>query len=522
MIHMPRSRTPSTFSPIHLLSVVLAVFVGLAAFPPMSQAQPEPGFGSVSLNFCTLFQQSPRTENARSVAFDEWNAGNGSWESQTRTIQDFEGGLLDSLRTQELVDGTWTDTSRVSPEYDASDRLTLCTVKTSSGNGFENSLRNDLRYNDNGRVDASITQIWNSDSGSWVDFRRSSFEYDGNGNDTLQVVETWNVINQTWENSERFQRTYDSQNRLDLARKDSWNGTWEKDRRIDLSYFPDSTEALQENWNGSDWVNDERRTTSLNNSDLPTQTLTEDWDDGNEEWVNDEQETFSYTTHNSTEKFERIVAEDWDDGNEEWVNDNRTRFSYTDVIPVELARFEAQRTGGSDVRLTWQTASETNNSGFNVQRQAGSGAASWTTVDFIEGAGTTSEPQTYQFTDQGVPYEAETVRYRLRQIDLDGTTDLSKVVEVDLSTPDQLALRAPFPNPSQGQATVRYELPQATDVQVAVYDLLGRQVATPVDGRKTAGRAQFQLRTQDLPSGMYFLRLQATEQTRTQRLTVVE
>jgi hypothetical protein len=197
--------------------------------------------------------------------------------------------------------------------------------------------------------------------------------------------------------------------------------------------------------------------------------------------------------------------------------------SSSNPLPVELARFEAQRNGEGAVHLTWQTASETNNSGFDVQRQTGSGnSASWTTVDFVEGAGSTSEPQSYQFTDRTVPFEAETVRYRLRQVDLDGTTDLSRVVEVNLGTPEELALRAPFPNPFQDQATVRYELPRATDVQVAVYDLLGRRVATPVDGQKTAGRAQFQLRTQDLPSGTYFLRLQAAEQTRTQRLTIVE
>ena len=58
--------------------------------------------------------------------------------------------------------------------------------------------------------------------------------------------------------------------------------------------------------------------------------------------------------------------------------------------------------------------------------------------------------------------------------------------------------------------------------QIAVYDLLGRRVATPVDGQKNVGRAQVQLRTQDLPSGTYILRLQAADQTRTQRLTVVK
>ena len=76
-----------------------------------------------------------------------------------------------------------------------------------------------------------------------------------------------------------------------------------------------------------------------------------------------------------------------------------------------------------------------------------------------------------------------------------------------------------------GEKPQRSPLPAtigASPGQIAVYDLLGRCVATPVDERQETGRVQIQFRTQDLPSGMYILRLQAAEQTRTQRLTVVK
>ena len=76
-----------------------------------------------------------------------------------------------------------------------------------------------------------------------------------------------------------------------------------------------------------------------------------------------------------------------------------------------------------------------------------------------------------------------------------------------------------------GEKPQRSPLPAtigASPGQIAVYDLLGRCVATPVDGRQETGRVQIQFRTQDLPSGTYILRLQAADQTRTQRLTVVK
>lgn len=542
MLPMPLFQIPSTVasvsSPFRLQSVftlALALVLGLATCPPASQAQLE----SANINFCTLFQESPRTEDARSAVNDEWNANDGSWESIGRVIQTFNGDTLTELTIQERTEsGTWRDTARATPEYDSSDRLDLCTVQTKQGGNFVNTLRNDLRYNSDGRLDTLLTQTWDSTDanpdGEWVNVLRSTFEYDGSGNDTLEVVEAF-IPGVGWTNSQRFHRMYDSQDRIELERQENWApplGPWENVRRTQFTYASDSTVAVNETWENSSWVNDARTTTMLNNSDLPTGTLTEDWDGSG--WVNDERSTNTYTTDESTQKFERIVVEDWDAGAGEWVNDNRTRFSYDTIIPVELARFDAQRTGEGAVRLTWQTASETNNSGFAVQRrvsdasapgarQAGSEAtASWNAVQFVEGAGTTSEPQSYQFTDRSVPYEAETVRYRLRQVDLDGSAQLSKTVEVRLGVPERLALHAPFPNPSRNETTVRYELPAATEVQIAVYDVLGRRVATPVDGREDAGPVQFQLRTQHLPSGTYILRLQAAEQTRTQRLTVVK
>lgn len=503
-----------------LFSVVLLA-VGLAAFPRVSQAQLETG----SFNICTVLEGSPRTSDARSAVVDSTTA-DGSWQSQTRIIQTFNGDALSELTFEELDAGTWRDTARATPEFDSSDRLTLCTVETKQGGNFVNTFRADLQYNDNGNLDTQLNEVWDSTDanpdGEWVRITRSTFEYDANGNDTLQVDENWNRQNGEWLNSQRFRRTYDSQDRLEQERRERWdffNQTWENSTRIQYTYNSGSTVEVEETWDGSAWVNDERRTTTLNNDDLPTQLLTEDWDGS--DWVNEERDSFTYTTHENTQKFERVVTEIWEDGAGEWVDDERVRFSYSTVIPVELARFEAQRSGKDAVQLTWQTASESNNSGFEVQRQTGV-SSSWTDVQFIEGAGTTSDPKFYRFTDRAVPYAAETVRYRLKQVDLDGSTELSKTVEVRLSTPPQLALQAPFPNPAQSGATIRYELPKAMEVQIAVYDLLGRRVATPVDGQKNAGRAQFQFRTEQLPSGTYMLRLQAEDQIRTQRLTVVK
>ena len=133
-------------------------------------------------------------------------------------------------------------------------------------------------------------------------------------------------------------------------------------------------------------------------------------------------------------------------------------------LPVELVAFTAQRDGDA-IRLTWTTASETNNAGSEVQRSV---EGRWTPLGFVEGVGTTTEAQTYRFTDRDLPYAATGATYRLRQVDTDGTETLSETVEITRAAPTQLALHGNFPNPFRGQTTIRYELPQAGPVRLTV------------------------------------------------------
>ena len=206
--------------------------------------------------------------------------------------------------------------------------------------------------------------------------------------------------------------------------------------------------------------------------------------------------------------------------------------STSDPLPVELTRFDARR-DDQTVHLAWETASETNNAAFEVQRRASMSAddesALWTSLHRLEGAGTTSEGQHYRFTDRTLPFTAEAVTYRLKQFDTDGTTSLSDPVTVDIGAPDQMALHAPFPNPTRGRTTLRYVLPEhnaseasaGQPVTIRLYNVLGQQVATLVDDRQTAGRKEVTLNAEQLSSGVYFVQMRVGQTLLTERITVV-
>jgi len=92
--------------------------------------------------------------------------------------------------------------------------------------------------------------------------------------------------------------------------------------------------------------------------------------------------------------------------------------------------------------------------------------------------------------------------------------------EAEKVLPDEVRLTS-YPNPMGRQGTVEYALPEAQEVTLKVYDVLGRQVATLAQGRKKAGRHTARLETSRLSSGVYFGRLRSEGKTMTQKITIV-
>ncbi|NBB72984.1 MAG: hypothetical protein GVY35_04815, partial [Bacteroidetes bacterium] len=93
------------------------------------------------------------------------------------------------------------------------------------------------------------------------------------------------------------------------------------------------------------------------------------------------------------------------------------------------------------------------------RRSGNEDADAWERLGFVDGAGTTTEAQTYRFTDRDLPYAAPGAVYRLRQVDTDGTETLSEAVEITRAAPTELQLQAPYPNPARSRATVRFTIP---------------------------------------------------------------
>jgi hypothetical protein len=174
-------------------------------------------------------------------------------------------------------------------------------------------------------------------------------------------------------------------------------------------------------------------------------------------------------------------------------------------VPVELTSFTATTNELGQVVLNWQTATETNNRMFEIERKSSDGQ--YATVGFVKGAGTTTEKQSYTYVDQNVNQGSYT--YRLKQLDFNGRFEYSNEVEITVTGPKTFNLVQNYPNPFNPTTNISFTVPQSGKVKLAVYNLLGQEVAVLVNDVVSEGLHQVEFNAKSLPSGTYFYKLQS-------------
>lgn len=195
------------------------------------------------------------------------------------------------------------------------------------------------------------------------------------------------------------------------------------------------------------------------------------------------------------------------------------KFFDPNLVPVELISFTASFIDNS-VELKWNTSSEKNNRGFEIEKSAGGASTvlstswqtaenNWERIAFVNGAGTTTDEQNYFYVDNNLSNGK--YFYRLKQIDFDGSFNYSNEIEIDIKAPFEFMLCQNYPNPFNPETVIRYQLSAFSHVVLKIFDVLGNEVATLVNEEKEPGiyHSQFSIINSQLPSGVYFYKLQA-------------
>ena len=186
--------------------------------------------------------------------------------------------------------------------------------------------------------------------------------------------------------------------------------------------------------------------------------------------------------------------------------------TYIETVPVELASFTATIENGV-VTLNWETATEINNRGFEVERSLSQtlsereGLSNWETIGFVQGYGNSTSTKYYSFTDSKL-LGGNKFQYRLKQSDYNGKYEYSKIVVIEIFL-NKFSLNQNYPNPFNPSTTIKYAISSQQHVMLKVYNLLGNEAATLVNEVKPAGVYEVKLDAANMPSGVYFYKLQA-------------
>ncbi len=215
----------------------------------------------------------------------------------------------------------------------------------------------------------------------------------------------------------------------------------------------------------------------------------------------------------------------------------------TQALPVELTSFTALRNDNS-IQLKWETATEVNNYGFEIERQQsenGTQNTEWETIGFVQGHGNSNSPKNYEFTDVnpfGETPPSGDLKYRLKQIDTDGTfTYYGIIAEVSGSItsvdenqlPTEFSLSQNYPNPFNPTTTINFSVPvvaprgvEVQNVSLKIYDILGTEIATLVNEQKSPGNYSVEFDAGKLPSGVYIYKIAIDNFNAAKKMTLIK
>jgi len=177
------------------------------------------------------------------------------------------------------------------------------------------------------------------------------------------------------------------------------------------------------------------------------------------------------------------------------------KYEDTSNVPVELISFEGT-VENNKIILYWQTASELNNRGFQIEKSFDK--INWFNIGFVEGRGTTTENNYYSFIDNEINSGVQF--YLLKQQDYNGAVSYSQIVVIEIRI-NSFSLFQNFPNPANPSTTISFSIPVRTNLKINLYSVVGELVKVILDEEKEKGFYSINVDLSNLASGIYFYKI---------------
>lgn len=184
------------------------------------------------------------------------------------------------------------------------------------------------------------------------------------------------------------------------------------------------------------------------------------------------------------------------------------------LLPAELISFSA-KSAANQISLNWNTASENNNAGFEIQRSTN--AKDFHTLDFIEGKGTTAEQQSYNYDDKDLR-KGQLYYYRLRQIDYSGEFEYSKVITAKIENSQISGTFSPNPV-ANGRARLDYTTSFEGQLALRVFDVSGKELLKQ-SFSVSEGNNSLDVNFYTLSSGIYIVKMEQNENSSYEKIVI--
>lgn len=242
---------------------------------------------------------------------------------------------------------------------------------------------------------------------------------------------------------------------------------------------------------------------------------------GQETPINSNQEVILFTNSSEIVNRQKDTELRWDgrsflvDGDGHQIQLTLYNLLSTGPIPVELQSFQAS-VNENTILLNWVTSTETNNYGFEVERY---NRNSWEKVGFVKGNGTTTNKNTYSFSET---LPTGDYNYRLKQLDFDGSYSYSETLNISVGIPATFALQQNYPNPFNATTTISFSLPEEQCITLELYDITGQKLMTLMQEQLKPGYYSINLNANNLATGIYIYKLHTNQFISTKKMLLLK
>jgi hypothetical protein len=398
---------------------------------------------------------------------------------------------------------------------------------------------NQYSYDNNLNLIQDLYQYYDSTAG-WVNFSLMMFYYDGLNRDTLEVEQVWDTLSLSWVNSGKWPTTYDANN--------------------------NPVNTLAYSWADPDWVLWGLRLYAFDANNNILEVLTQTGG-GGPDWVNDSRITYTYDANNNllTDIYETWNGADWQEftkfENTYDANNNvlSTTFSiFGNYSYKDIYTYDGNNNQVSDSNYNWDGANwvinfvqtntydaMNNQIHYLVQQSNGTSLEDYLQYDAaFNGFNNITEWRSYtRNAGNWVPVRKAEYSYDANQNNTLVTDSSSSnggltwklfsfqrmtwstgATEVDdeFNSVSDYRLSQNYPNPFNPSTSINFSIPNKANVSIKVFDLLGSQIAELVNGEIEAGSYNIEFNATNLPSGIYFYKIQSNNFSETKKMILLK